>query len=237
MYNIIFGRDFCKPVLDDENRRYLEQIMDIAYEVFRDNEKGEECLYSGNLDGLLNKLGYVKNNDKMILDKNSGCSDNIIAITKDGIIIGYFYYLTMNDKLLNYIAYPDIDDYIKHPENRDDGITGKQLKQWSKEEPNNLFIIAVAIKKEYQNTDAIKILNNAVLNELRQKEKDGYKISSIYGDTISDQGERFSVLYRMKAVSILPAPGWDKSGHNVTVRVCKEEDLDKLLSEGFCFKK
>ena len=235
-YKVLFGKDICDSVLSEKTLTYFKQLMAIDAEAYGGDEKGEDCVYVGVIDNYINRFGYESSNLNAKLGK-FGEIDNIIAVSKDDIIIGYINYLTMGDELFNEIINPDINAYLEDPGRRDDGITGKQLAHWKNS--NNLFILSIAVKKEYRDSGIIKILTNEFLNELREKDEAGYKINSITADTVSDHGEKIMKMFRSEIVMnengpvILPAPDSDESGHEVIVRICKGENMKDLLKLGF----
>ena len=239
-YTILKGTDICDPTLTPKTKGYFEQLMAIDSSVYGGDEKGEDCEYVGDIEGYINRFGYDEDGN---LDPSKGVVDNIIAIAdpnKDNEIIGYVNYLTMDDRLYEEIINPDINAYLEDPTRRDDGITGDQLRPWSKDKPNNMFILSIAIDKKYQDGEAIKILTDSFLEELREKQKEGYPVTSITCDTVSDHGEDAMKMFRCDNCKgkdgkpiILPAMESDESGHEVTVRICEGENMEKLLQKGF----
>ena len=235
---ILFGKDICDVVLTKKTLTYLKQLMDIDAEAYGEEEKGEDCIYIGLIDNYINRFGYLSSDLNAKLGDN-GEIDNIIAISKNDIIIGYINYLTLKNELFNEIINPDIEAYLKDPGRRDDEISGDQIAHWK--DNNNLFILSIAVKKEYRDSDIIKILTNEFLDELRRKDKAGYKINSITADTVSGHGEKIMKMFRGEIVQnengpvILPAPDSDKSGHEVVVRICEGKNMADLLEYGFNF--
>ena len=243
-YQVLFGKDICDSTLTPKTREFFEQLMKIDGEAYGGDEKGEDCAYVGEIDGYINRFGYVEKDGQMVLDPEHGVVDNIVAIAQKGKIIGYINYLTMDDALHEEIIHPDIDAYMEDPTRRDDGITGDQLRQWSKDKPNHLFILSIAVDKEHRDTDAIQVLTDSWRQELIDKRDQGYEVTSITCDTVSDHGEDAAKMFRCENVQdgdgkpvILPAMESDESGHEVTVRVCEGENIRLLLDEGFDFKR
>ena len=245
-YGILRGDDICDEKLTVKTFERLSELMDIDEAVYQD-------VYAGNIDGYLNRFGYIGKDDgiegvsnpddEINLDPNKGVADNIIAITKDDKIIGYINYLTMGDELHHEIIHPDMQKYYEDPTLRDDGITGDQLQQWTKEEPNHLFILSIAIRPEYQDTDVVQVLTDSFREELIAKEKEGYHIGSITGDTVSDHGEdalrmmRFACAKENGEDLVLPPPPEDPTAHVVTVRICEGENLKDFLEKGMDFSR
>ena len=245
-YKILTGKDICDNPMSEKTKQYIDDLMAIDTECYGGEDKGEDCIYVGNASGYYDRFGYRENEKgEMILDPNIGCVDNIVAVANENNqIVGYINYLTLGNDLYNEIINPDIDAYLEDPSRRDDGITGEQLTKWSKTNPNNLFILSVTIAKKYQDGEVVKLVSNEFRNELIQKENEGYHINSITGDTVSDHGEDFLTMLRCDNAKnsdgkplILPAPESDESGHDVTVRICEGENLEKLLEEGFDFSR
>ena len=241
-YDVLFGHDICDETLTPKTQSYLERLMEIDTDVFGGEDKGDDCIYVGDIGGYLSRFGYVEGADgQSRLDPNQGVVDNIVAVAKEGKILGYINYLTMDDELHHEIMHPDVDAYLADPARRDDGIEGHQLRQWSKDKPNHLFILSVAVDKEYQDSDVIQVLTNSFREELRGKQAAGYPVSSISADTVSDHGEKFAKMLRCEVAEddgkkvILPAPESDESGHDVTVRVCEGKNMELLLEKGFDF--
>ena len=248
-YKILTGADICGTEagpMSEKTAKYIDDLMAIDAECYGGDEKGEDCCYVGDATGYYDRFGFVEGEDgKWSLDPNRGCVDNIIAVANDeGRIVGYINYLTMGEELHNEIVNPDIEAYLEDPTRRDDGITGDQLKKWSKDEPNDLFILSVTIAKDYQDGDVVKLVSNEFREELIRKEEEGYHINSITADTVSDHGEDFTKMLRCDNAKgkdgkpiILPCPESDESGHPVTVRICEGENLEALLSQGFDFER
>ena len=242
-YEILYGADICDATLSSKTKKYFDRLMEIDSDVFGGEDKGDDCVYVGDVSGYIDRFGYVEDTKRgqYRLDPTAGVVDNIVAVAKDDRILGYINYLTMDDELHNEIIHPDVEAYLADPARRDDGITGSQLRQWSKDKPNNLFILSVAVDKEYQDSDVIKVLTNSFREELVQKQKDGYDVTSISADTVSDHGEKFAKMIRCDIAEehgkkvILPAPESDESGHDVTVRVCEGKNMELLLQKGFDF--
>jgi hypothetical protein len=247
-YRIVTGRDMCEEKLEPNTRQFFEQLMDIDRQVFGGDDKGDDCVYVGDVSGYIDRFGYVEKDGEMVYDPNAGVADNIVAIMEDDKVIGYINYLTMSDELKDMILHPDFEYLASDPEgfaeSRDDGITGSQLRQWQKGGENNLFILTTAIDKEHQDSEVIKLLTNSFLEELRGKAAEGYEITSISNDTVSDHGEDIARMFRCDMAKgedgkdlILPAPESDESGHDVHVRICEGENIKLLLEEGFDFER
>lgn len=230
-YHIFYGSDICDETLSEKTHKYMEQLMTLDAEAYGE-EKGDTCLYIGKVDGYIDRFGYVDGK----LKSDYGNVDSIVAIEKDNQIIGYINFLLLSDELYQEIINPNIVEYMQHPENRDDGIKGSQVCQWSTER-NNLFILSIVVGKQYRDGHIIKILTNAFLEYLREKSRT-YPITSITCDTVSNHGETIMQMFRCKKIlNILPPPKSDKSGQSVVVRICVGDDIRKLLLDGFYFAK
>ena len=236
-YKILTGADICgtkEGPMSEQTKKYIDDLMVIDAECYGGDEKGEDCCYVGDATGYYDRFGFTEGKDgTWSLNSEKGCIDNIIAVANDeDKIVGYINYLTMDKELYNEIINPDIEAYLEDPTRRDDGITGDQLKKWSKTDPN------------YQDGDVVKLVSNEFRDELIRKEKAGYHINSITADTVSDHGEDFVKMLRCDTAKsedgmpiILPCPESDESGHPVTVRVCEGENLEALLTKGFDFER
>lgn len=237
-YEILKGTDICEPTLTPFTMGHFERLMEIDNVAYGGEEKGADCEYVGEIDGYINRFGYREQDGEMVLDPNAGCADNMLAVAENGRILGYINYLTMGEELHHEILHPNLEAYLKDQTIRDDGITGDQLVQWSKEKPNHLFILSITIDKPYQDTDVIKTLSEAFVQELRAKEAEGYMIGSITGDTVSDHGEKAMRMFRCEPASpdgkplTLPAMESDASGHEVTVVIADGERLRELIRTG-----
>ena len=240
-YTVMFGPDICDPILTERTLKYFEQLMEIDAVVYGGEEKGEDCVYIGDVQGYINRFGYVDDGKQSKLDPKAGVVDNMVAVLKDDKIVGYISYLTLGDELYEEMLHPDINAYLNDPERRDDGIKGTQLKQWTKDGENNLFVLSIAIDPKYWGSDVIQVLTDGFRDELINKKNQGYDITSISMDTVSEHGEKFAKMLRCDIAKdngeqlILPAPESDKSGHPVTVRLCEGKNIDLLLTEGFDF--
>lgn len=75
---------------------------------------------------------------------------------------------------------------------RDDDIRGDEMADYSREEPNRLFIISVVIAPKYRSDkDAVITLTNAFADYLCSLEADGYSIDAISATAVSEDGMKF----------------------------------------------
>lgn len=126
--------------------------------------------------------------------RHNFCPDSFILIYDEDTLAGYMNLFPISDTLYDQLNSPS---FFKM---RDDDIEPHEMENWSKDKPNNLFIISIAIMPSYRNGEAIKLLGSACLSFLREKDKEGYKIGSISGSAISIGGENF--LKRLRGVFV-----------------------------------
>lgn len=113
---------------------------------------------------------FVKNKDSYILALN------------DNAIVGYFCFFPINNELYEQI----------HQSNSffDDNISSKQILPYGA--VNNIFIISMAIRPEWQHGNAIKLLTQNFKEFLREKENKGMKINSLNCYATSKSGEKLA---------------------------------------------
>lgn len=124
------------------------------------------------------------------------CNDSFLLLYDGDILAGYMNFFPVGDSLHNEMI--DRNDTRM----RDDDISPEEIKDWSKNGDNDIFIISIALRPEYRKSnsnsnDAVITLSNAFLELLREKSENGYKIGSISGYAVSLGGVKF--LKRMNA--------------------------------------
>lgn len=233
-YHLLYGTDICDTTLTTKTKKYIKQLMQLDKQAY--GEKGKDCIYIGKQESYLDRFGYKKIKGKYHLLSDYGNVDSIIAIQYKDRIIGYINFLLLSDELYDEIINPNMTEYAIHPENRDDGITGKQVCQWSKEK-NNIFILSIVIDKQFQNGEVIRLLTNSFVSYIKEKSKE-YPITSITCDTVSEHGTKIMKLfwcipiYKNKQELILPAPESDLSQYGVHVLRSKGYNIHRLLQYG-----
>ena len=107
--------------------------------------------------------------------------DSFIAVKLDDKLIGYLNYLCIKEDVYNKIKTSNttIDDF-----KLDEIIEFKQGN-------NYITINSVVIKKEYQETDVIKIITDGFLAKLKELTSKGINITGIDGIAVSNDGRKF----------------------------------------------
>ena len=180
--------------------------------------------------------GELKNLEK----RHQVCKDSFILIYSGKELVAYLNLFPVGEKLYEELNDPDCDNL------RDDDIAPEEILDWRQvdkneeriEKKNNLFIISAVVKEDYRDGEAIKLLGNALLDFLREKEKAGYRIGSISGSAISDGGANFLKRFRAGFVKYVYENAEDREAkiglsHEEKYRYYRTagENLDELLGE------
>lgn len=145
-------------------RGFIEDVFDI-----------DRTVYSPELCGIIENL----------YKRYDFCPDSFILVYDGDTLAGYMNIFPIGKALYEQLNAPDFFGM------RDDDIKPCEMAKWSKNTPNELFIISIAIIPEYRRGEAIKLLGNTCLAFLREKDREGYKIGSIAGSAISEGGANF----------------------------------------------
>lgn len=113
------------------------------------------------------------------------CPDSFVLIYDKNKLVGYINLFPISDALYRQLNDPTFFGM------RDDDIDPTEMAEWSRERPNHLFIISIAIIPAYRGGEAIRLLGSATLDFIREKAAAGYEIGSIAGSAISRGGENF----------------------------------------------
>lgn len=150
------------------------------------------------------------------------CPDSyILAYFKDRLV-GYVTIFPVGDELFAQMNGPNFRKM------RDDDIMPSELEDWRTDAYNNLFILSVAIIPGYRGGETVKFLGNRLLEFLRDKEKNGYKIGSIAGSAVSDGGERFIRRLHGDYVKDLD--------HGYRYLFADRKNIEELLKNGLLLK-
>lgn len=172
----------------------------------------DKCVYPPGLSGTKENL----------CERYNRCPDSFILIYNKDTLVGYLNLFPISQKL-----YDEMNDKNNY-EMRDDDIKAHEIAEWQKTESNELFILSVAIIPEYQKSKAIILLSNELLAFLRQKVAEGYKIGSISGSAVSQEGANFLKRFRADFVKEL------EGGYKFYK--ADRESVEKLLNNGLLLK-
>ena len=117
---------------------------------------------------------YVGKLDSMLSRNND--SDIIIVVKNENRIVGYMDILSLKEEMYKKIINSNIIV--------DDEISLSDLKNI--DEGNYLYILSIAIKKEYQNDETIKLILEKYKNFV-----ESININDILATTINEDGYRF----------------------------------------------
>lgn len=106
--------------------------------------------------------------------------NEFIVLLKDGKVIAYMQYFPLVAEYANKVMEDD--------EIHDDNIVGKDIKRLSKNEPNDIYLLSVAMYQDYHGTDAMQVLARAMSEKLLAIHDAGYPIGRIISTAISDKG-------------------------------------------------
>lgn len=108
--------------------------------------------------------------------------DSYITAVEGGVIIGYFCFFPVNAELL--YAMKTAGSFF------DDNIRPDQIAPYGR--ANDLFLISAAIRPDYQNGEAIRLLSRGFQNFLQNKEVMGMRVESLSCCAVSKDGERLA---------------------------------------------
>ncbi len=150
------------------------------------------------------------------------CPDSFILMYDNGALVGYISLFPLGDNLYLQMINPDFHKM------RDDDIKPSEIEDWRKDAYNNLFVLSIAVIEEYRGGEAVKQLGNKLLEFLRDKEQNGYKIGSIAGSVVSDGGERFMRRFRAEYAKDLE--------HGYKYYFAGRKNIEELLKNGLLLK-
>ena len=107
--------------------------------------------------------------------------DSFIAIKLNNKLIGYLNYLCIRE---------DVYNKIKTSNTTIDDFSLDEIIEF-KEGNNYITINSVVIKKEYQESDVIKIITDGFLVKLKELSNKGITITGIDGIAVSNDGRKF----------------------------------------------
>ena len=132
------------------------------------------------LDDEFYDSAYIWSNEyqEQVYNRNN---DSFIAVSLNNELIGYLNYLYITEDTYNKIKESNItvDDFDLN-----------EIVEY-KEGSNYITINSIVIKKEYHETDVIKLLTDGFLDKLKELESKNYHIVGIDGVAISDDGKKF----------------------------------------------
>lgn len=141
------------------------------------------CKYlSNNIVDSINKLDYKNYGEEYLWDNDY--QKNIFYKNKDSLIL-----LKYKDKIIGYINYITItkDEYIKILDNSK--VTKKydlnNVTKFYKSKNNYIVIDSINVEKEYQNYKTIELIKEKIINLIKNKSRNGYKISGIISTSVN----------------------------------------------------
>lgn len=165
----------------------------------------DEYIYSKELCGEI----------KQLEKRTKFCKDSFILLYDKDILIGYLNFFPISNQL--FLEMNDPNNHIM----RDDDIEPDEMEIWRKNEKHDIFIISVVLLPQYRKSNAIVVLSNSFLEYLRQKNDNGYYISSISGTAISNEGAKFLQRFRAKYNRTLE--------HGYEFYITEEKELQEFL--------
>lgn len=125
-----------------------------------------------------------------LIGRYNACKDSFVLLYDDDTLIGYINFFPVQNALHTKMLDPE--DEIMY----DDNITPEQITEWSELDPNNVFIISVAIVERFRSKEAVVALGNGLLEFLKEKDEKGFTVSSISGYAVSLGGVKFLKRFR-----------------------------------------
>lgn len=156
------------------NEDFLEEIM-----------KLDEMVYQKDVQGNLTEL-----KERFITKKQK-----FLLLYQKKNLIGYICFFPITKDTTEKI-YSSNQIYEHH-------IKAKNITDYQKDIPTDIYIISVVIKPRYQNTSAIRILTNGFINYLKKKKEDGYLLNKLIASTTSDDGFKFLNNLNFKQIKTL----------------------------------
>lgn len=157
-----------------------------------------------------------------LVSRYERCRDSYLLLYDGEVLAGYLCFLPIGAEL--YAQLNDLTDTAM----RDDDITPAEMEPWRQGELNHLFILSVALLPAYRGGAAIRLLGDAFLRFLRDKEAAGYPIGSIAGSAVSGGGERF--LTRFHGVFV------KELDEGYRYYVADRKKVEELLKDGLLCK-
>ena len=149
--------------------------------------------------------------------------DTFILLYDDGFLAGYMNFFPICDAFYNQLM--DEED----PTMRDDDIRPDELTAWQKDKANNIFVLSLALRPEYQKSGAVITITDAFLKFIRNKDAEGIKINSITGNTVSTGGTRF--FKRLNGIKIKTLD------HGYTCYSANKYDVADVIKNGYRLNK
>lgn len=189
---------------EEFSESFLEEIMDIDREVY--GEISEE--YVGELVNL--QVRYQKN------------KKTFVCVMDGDRIAGYINFFPVVRELWEGITENDM--YI-----HDDEITPEQVLAYSEGEQHDIYILSIAIRKQYQNQKSVvKTLTDGFIQYLNELKEEGIGIRALAGTAVSKGGRKYlrNCMFGERR----------KLADGNVVYVCEEEYLEKFLANDLYFK-
>ena len=113
--------------------------------------------------------------------------ESFVAVILMDTILGYFNFFPISDNTLQQLINGQITNDIF--------LGAENIEQYSIRKDINIYIITAAVRKEWQNTDVIQLIEESFRKFIRNKMKNGVRIKSLYASVISLDGDK--LLRRM----------------------------------------
>ena len=123
------------------------------------------------------------------------CNPDIYTmLMQDDKVIGYINFMPLTENAHQMVLQGKLKDYQ---------LSSEHIVQFQSQKPLKCFLTAIAIREEYQDTEAIIELWNGLLNKLKLL---NLTISSVVADCVSKHGEKL-VKQRLNAKFITNSNG------------------------------
>lgn len=123
------------------------------------------------------------------------CNPDIYTmLMQDDKVIGYINFMPITENAHQMVLQGKLKDYQ---------LTSEHIVKFQSDKPLKCYLTAIAIREEYQDTEAIIKLWNGLLNKLKTL---NLTISSVVADCVSNHGEKL-VKQRLNAKFITNSNG------------------------------
>ena len=143
----------------------------------------DDCVYDKKLTGTFESVsGRYKTNEEMF----------IFAVDDEDRMCGYICFFPITDELYDRIMNEDIMF--------DDNIQPKDIKQYTKDSINNIFVISVARFPQYKGQGIGFNLVKEMFSYLNSLSELGYEIGNILAVTTSAEGDKLLSKFNFQKV-------------------------------------
>ncbi len=153
-----------------------ETSEDIVYDLMKVEESAYEPEYRGEYDSILRRFRKYK--------------EMFVLASCRGRIVGYLCFFPISRRLHDDIMYSDTF--------HDDDIAESDVMHLGAS--NNIYLLSVALMKEYQNQGIGKRMMESFFARMRQYAGNGCDIEDILASVVTGQGESLAREFNMKEI-------------------------------------